>query len=108
MANLPGENGAFRYLSSYIAEGVAESYKIEVTDVPLEPRRIRRYPIAPDIRASAVPVITNRYPQSPGASISEGDEAFSRATLSLPAAGIAPARISLTGRRVTATTPSRQ
>lgn len=56
VANLLGENGAFRYLNSYIAEGVTESYKIEVTDVPLEPRRIRRYTIAPDIRASAVPV----------------------------------------------------
>jgi len=56
VAKLLGENGAFRYLNSYIADDVKENYKIEVTNVPLASRRIHHYDIDPDIRASAVPV----------------------------------------------------
>ena len=53
---LIGEDGAFRYLSSYLAEGVPEDYKLEITDVPLAPQKIHRYPQDARLGLSAVPV----------------------------------------------------
>lgn len=56
---LLGKNGAYRYLSNYLATDTgADSkgdYKISVTDVPLSPREIQRYQLDNQITLSAVP-----------------------------------------------------
>ena len=53
---LLGENGAYPYLHSYLAPDQPEDYKIRVTDVPLQPRRIHRYTPAAGVQLAAVPV----------------------------------------------------
>lgn len=53
---LLGENGAYPYLHSYLAPDEPEDYKIRVTDVPLQPRRIYRYTPAPGLQLAATPV----------------------------------------------------
>ena len=53
---LLGENGAYPYLHSYLAPDEPEDYKIRVTDVPLQPRRIHRYTPSAGVQLAAVPV----------------------------------------------------
>ena len=56
VANLLGEDGAYRYLKGYLDADTDEDYKITVTDVPLSPRKIQRYQLGQQISLSAVPV----------------------------------------------------
>jgi len=56
LQRLFGPQGAWRYLSDYLDPQQGGDYLLKPQDVPLQPQRISRYPLTPELTLSAIPV----------------------------------------------------